>query len=53
MYEIEERISISAKTEETVEQLTLEVKTLKGLETMELAVLGSGRDTKRVVTVAV
>jgi superfamily II DNA or RNA helicase len=44
--EIEERISTSATTAETVEQLALEVETLKGLEAMALAVLGSGQDTK-------
>src|SRR5690606_32571871 len=44
--ELEERISTSATTAETVEQLALEVETLRGLETMALAVLRSGRDTK-------
>jgi superfamily II DNA or RNA helicase len=44
--DIEDRISTSATTAETVEQLALEVETLKGLESMALAVLGSGQDTK-------
>lgn len=44
--EIEELISTGATTAETVEQLDLEVQTLKGLEAMALDVLRSGRDTK-------
>lgn len=44
--EIEELISTGATTAETVEQLEIEVQTLKGLETMALGVLRSGQDTK-------
>ncbi|MEP1934515.1 MAG: DUF3883 domain-containing protein [Hoeflea sp.] len=44
--ELEEVISASATTAETIEQLELEVQTLKGLETMALGVLRSGQDTK-------
>ncbi len=44
--EIEDRISTSATSAETVDQLALEVETLKGLELMALGVLGSGQDTK-------
>jgi superfamily II DNA or RNA helicase len=44
--EIEELISTSATTAETVEQLALEVDTLKGLESMALGVLRSSVDTK-------
>lgn len=44
--ELEELISTGATTAETVEQLEIEVQTLKGLETMALAVLRSGQDTK-------
>jgi superfamily II DNA or RNA helicase len=44
--ELEELISTGATTAETVEQLALEVDTLKGLESMALGVLRSGVDTK-------
>ena len=44
--ELEDLISTGATTAETVEQLALEVETLKGLETMALGVLRSGVDTK-------
>ena len=44
--ELEDRISTSATTAETVDQLALEVETLKGLESMALGVLGTGHDTK-------
>lgn len=44
--EIEELISTGATTAETVEQLEIEVQTLRGLETMALGVLRSGQDTK-------
>lgn len=44
--ELEDLISTAATTAETVEQLALEVETLKGLEAMALGVLRSGVDTK-------
>ena len=44
--EIEDRISTSATTAETIDQLAIEVETLKGLENMALHVLGTGQDTK-------
>lgn len=44
--ELEDLISTGATTAETVEQLALEVETLKGLESMALGVLRSGVDTK-------
>ncbi|WP_341903620.1 helicase-related protein [Sandarakinorhabdus limnophila] len=44
--EIEDLISTGATTAETIEQLEIEVQTLKGLESMALNVLGSGQDTK-------
>jgi superfamily II DNA or RNA helicase len=44
--EIEELISTGATTAETIEQLEIEIETLKGLETMALGVLSSGHDTK-------
>jgi hypothetical protein len=44
--DLEELISTGATTAETVEQLELEVQTLKGLESMALDVLRSGKDTK-------
>ena len=44
--EIEELISTGATTAETIQQLELEVETLKGLESMALGVLRSGQDTK-------
>lgn len=44
--ELEEQISTRATTAETVEQLQIEVQTLRGLETMALEVLRSGKDTK-------
>src|SRR5690606_24204865 len=44
--EIEDLISTGATTAETVEQLEIEVQTLKGLELMALDVLRSGKDTK-------
>lgn len=44
--EFEDLISTGATTAETVEQLALEVETLKGLEAMALGVLRSGVDTK-------
>ena len=44
--ELEELISTGATTAETIEQLEIEVETLKGLETMALGVLRSGQDTK-------
>ena len=44
--ELEDLISTGATTAETVEQLALEVETLKGLEAMALEVLRSGVDTK-------
>lgn len=44
--ELEDLISTGATTAETVEQLALEVETLKALESMALGVLRSGVDTK-------
>tara|TARA_R110002124_G_scaffold183401_4_gene350811 strand:- start:39538 stop:43050 length:3513 start_codon:yes stop_codon:yes gene_type:complete len=44
--EIEDIISTGATTAETIEQLAIEVETLKGLEEMALGVLRSGEDTK-------
>ena len=44
--ELEELISTGATTAETVEQLAIEVETLKGLEEMALNVLRSGEDAK-------
>lgn len=44
--EIEDTISTGATTAETVEQLVIEVETLKRLEEMALGVLRSGEDTK-------
>lgn len=44
--DLEDLISTGATTAETVEQLSLEVDTLKGLELMALGVLRSGIDTK-------
>jgi len=44
--DLEDLISTGATTAETAEQLELEVETLKGLETMALEVLRSGKDTK-------
>ena len=44
--ELEDLISTAATTAQTVEQLALEVETLKGLEFMALGVLRSGVDTK-------
>ncbi len=44
--DLEELISTVATTAETVEQLEIEVQTLKGLEIMALDVLRSGKDTK-------
>jgi superfamily II DNA or RNA helicase len=44
--ELEELISTGATTAETVEQLAIEIETLKGLEQMALEVLRSGEDTK-------
>ena len=44
--EFEEQISAGATTAETVEQLELEVETLKELERMALGVVQSGKDTK-------
>ena len=44
--EIEDLISTGATTAETVEQLEIEVQTLKALEIMALDVLRSGKDTK-------
>ena len=44
--EIEDLISTGATTAETVEQLEIEVQTLKGLEIMALDALCSGKDTK-------
>ena len=44
--EIEDLISTGATTAETIEQLEIEVQTLKGLEFMALGVLRSGQDTK-------
>jgi len=44
--EIEELISTGATTAETIEQLEIEIETLKGLESMALSVLSSGHDTK-------
>nr|WP_244867514.1 helicase-related protein [Vannielia litorea] len=44
--DIEDQISTGATTAETVEQLEIEVQTLKGLEIMALDVLRSGKDTK-------
>lgn len=44
--ELEDLISTGATTAETIEQLALEVETLKGLESMALGVLRSGVDTK-------
>ncbi|MBX4863815.1 DUF3883 domain-containing protein [Rhizobium bangladeshense] len=44
--ELEEIISTGATTAETIDQLAIEVETLKGLEQMALGVLRSGEDTK-------
>jgi superfamily II DNA or RNA helicase len=44
--DLEELISTGATTAETVEQLEIEVQTLKGLEITALDVLNSGKDTK-------
>ncbi|MDF2142628.1 helicase-related protein [Paenirhodobacter sp. CAU 1674] len=44
--ELEDIISMGATTAETIEQLEIEVQTLKGLEVMALEVLRSGKDTK-------
>ncbi|MFU8818003.1 MAG: DEAD/DEAH box helicase, partial [Pseudomonadales bacterium] len=44
--ELEELISTGATSAETVEQLEIEVQTLKMLESMALEVLRSGKDTK-------
>jgi len=44
--ELEDLIATGATTAETVEQLALEVETLKSLETMALGVLRSGLDAK-------
>ncbi|MFC6688631.1 DEAD/DEAH box helicase [Jhaorihella thermophila] len=44
--EIEERLSTTVTTAETIEQLEIEVTTLKELERMALSVLRSGKDTK-------
>jgi superfamily II DNA or RNA helicase len=44
--DFEDLIATGATTAETVEQLALEVETLKGLETMALGVLRSGLDAK-------
>jgi len=44
--ELEELISAGATTAETVDQLALEVETLKSLESMALGVLQSGLDAK-------
>ena len=44
--EFEEAISTTATTAETIEQLQIEVETLKGLEQQALGVLRSGKDTK-------
>ena len=44
--DIEDRISTTATSAETVDQLALEVETLQGLERMALGVLSSGQDTK-------
>lgn len=44
--DLEELISTGATTAETVEQLEIEVQTLKGLEIVALDVLNSGKDTK-------
>ena len=44
--DFEDLISTGATTAETVEQLEIEVQTLKGLEAMALNVLRSGKDTK-------
>lgn len=44
--ELEDIISTGATTAETIDQLEIEVQTLKGLEQMALGVLRSGEDTK-------
>lgn len=44
--ELEDIISTGATTAETIDQLAIEVETLKGLEQMALGVLRSGEDTK-------
>ncbi len=44
--DLEERISTGATTAETIEQLAIEVETLKYLEAEALGVLASGEDTK-------
>src|SRR6056297_3310636 len=44
--DLEELISTGATTAETIEQLELEVETLKGLESVSLNVLRSGKDAK-------
>lgn len=43
---LEDTISVTATSAETVEQLEIEVETLKGLELQALNVLKSGKDTK-------
>jgi superfamily II DNA or RNA helicase len=44
--EFEETISMTATSAETIEQLEIEVDTLRGLEQLALSVLQSGKDTK-------
>ncbi|WP_338183524.1 protein NO VEIN domain-containing protein [Thalassospira tepidiphila] len=44
--DLEDSISTGATTAETVEQLEIEVETLKGLEALAMGVLRSGQDTK-------
>jgi hypothetical protein len=44
--ELEDLISTGATSAETIEQLAMEVETLKGLEQMALGVLRSGEDAK-------
>jgi superfamily II DNA or RNA helicase len=43
---LEDRISANVTTAETIEQLEIEVQTLRGLEDRALSVLHSGKDTK-------
>ncbi len=44
--DLEDRISTSATSAETIEQLEIEVETLRNLEATALSVLQSGQDTK-------
>ena len=43
---LEENVSATATTAQTIDQLAIEIETLKSMEAMALAVLRSGQDTK-------